>query len=135
MTRILAGCCAAALAAACASGARTDLPTREGPAAPAAVVEMTQAIRFSPDTVRIGVGESVEWVNVSSAVGHTVTALPGRAADEAHVKLPPGASPFDSGNIPPGDTWRKRFDVAGTYAYYCTPHESFGMVGVVVVVP
>jgi plastocyanin len=129
-------CAAAGLAAgACASppvdgGARANPPE-----APAAVVEMTQTIRFSPDTLRIGAGQTVEWSNVSVAIGHTVTALPGRASDDAHVSLPRGAAPFDSGNIPPGGTWRRRFDVPGTYLYYCTPHELAGMVGVIVVAP
>lgn len=125
---------AAVLAVAgCAAPAGTaGAPEGDAPAA-AAVVEMTQGITFAPDTVRIRVGQSVEWVNVSSAIGHTVTALPGRAADRAHVRLPAGAEPFDSGNVPPGGTWRRRFDVPGTYVYYCTPHELAGMVGVLVV--
>lgn len=131
---------AAALLAltACASAAGAA----EGPDAavggtgpPAARVEMTQAIRFSPDTVTIRAGETVEWTNVSTAIGHTVTALPDRAADAADVRLPRGAEPFDSGNIPPGGSWRRRFRVPGTYVYYCTPHELAGMVGVLVVLP
>jgi plastocyanin len=104
-------------------------------APPAAVVEMTQTIRFAPDTVRIRVGEIVEWRNVSTGIGHTVTLLPEAAADASHARLPDGASEFDSGNIPPGATWRHRFGVSGSYVYFCTPHESVGMVGVVVVSP
>ena len=58
--------------------------TREGPAyAPkpanvVAVVEMTNTFGFSPETVRILVGSTVEWRNTSIAT-HTVTqpTLPG----------------------------------------------------------
>ncbi|HSM36812.1 MAG TPA: plastocyanin/azurin family copper-binding protein [Longimicrobiales bacterium] len=102
-------------------------------AAPAAVVEMTQTIRFVPDTVRVLAGAIVEWRNVSTGIGHTVTLLPEAAADASHARHPAAASPFDSGNVPPGGSWRHRFDVSGTYVYYCTPHESVGMVGVVIV--
>lgn len=94
---------------------------------------MTQAIRYAPDTVRIAVGDVVEWRNVSSGIGHTVTALPEEAVRPDLVLLPPRARPFDSGNIPPGGAWRARFGVAGTYRYYCTPHALAGMVGVIVV--
>ena len=53
--------------------------TREGPAyAPkpadvAAVVEMTNTFSFSPETVRIPVGGTVEWRNTSIAT-QTITA-------------------------------------------------------------
>jgi plastocyanin len=94
---------------------------------------MTQRIRFAPDTVRIGVGEVVEWRNVSTGIGHTATLLPESAADAGDARLPAGARPFDSGNVPPGGSWRHRFDVPGTYVYYCTPHVTVGMVGVIVV--
>ncbi len=100
---------------------------------PVAVVEMTQAIRFAPDTLRIRTGDVVEWRNVSTAIGHTATLEPEAALDSAHASLPRGARGFDSGNVPPGGAWRHRFTVPGTYVYYCTPHESVGMVGVILV--
>lgn len=134
-------CLALALLGACAGTtppAGPAAPAGEagsGPAAvrPAAVVEMTQAIRFAPDTVRVRVGDVVEWRNVSSAIGHTATLLPQAATDPANARLPAGAAGFDSGNIPPGGAWQHRFAVAGTYVYYCTPHETVGMVGVILV--
>lgn len=33
----------------------------------------------------------------------------------------------------PGDTYSKKFDVAGDYAYFCEPHRGAGMNGKLVV--
>ena len=33
-----------------------------------------------------------------------------------------------------GDTYTKKFDTAGEYAYYCEPHRGAGMEGILVVV-
>lgn len=134
MTRIRAVPAALAIlaVAGCASTGPDGAPAPPD-VAPSAVVEMTQTIRFVPDTVRILAGDIVEWRNVSTGIGHTVTLLPEAAGVASRARLPDAASPFDSGNIPPGASWRHRFDVSGTYVYYCTPHESVGMVGVVIV--
>jgi len=32
-----------------------------------------------------------------------------------------------------GETFTKKFDVAGTYSYYCEPHRGAGMVATLVV--
>ncbi len=90
--------------------------------------------RFTPETVRIRVGQTVQWRN-TSPIGHTVTADPTKARNLANAQLPPGATPFDSGNIPAGQVWQHRFTVAGTYRYFCRPHESAGMVATVIVDP
>jgi plastocyanin len=105
-----------------------------GPGDRAAAVEvgMTNRLTFTPDTVRIRVGQTVRWRN-SSDVIHTVTADPGRAADASHISLPEGAETFDSGNMEPGSTFERTFSVAGTYQYVCLPHELAGMVGWVIV--
>ncbi len=102
-----------------------------GPAAAAeTVVEMTADLRFVPQTVTIQAGETVEWRN-ASPMAHTVTADPAKAGDPAHVALPEGAQPFDSGFVQPGGSYRHRFEVPGTYRYFCIPHEAAGMVGTV----
>lgn len=100
---------------------------------PAAVVKMV-GIEFQPDTVTITTGETVEWVN-ESKLTHTVTADPTKAAKAANVTLPDGAEPFDSGDVAPGETYRRTFTVPGTYGYFCVPHEAAGMTGTVVVKP
>lgn len=95
---------------------------------------MTNNLRFSPETVTIRVGQTVQWVN-SSSVAHTVTAVPDKAADPKDVHLPKGAQPFGSGIVSPGKTFTYTFTVPGRYKYFCIPHEFAGMIGKVIVKP
>jgi plastocyanin len=94
------------------------------------VVMMTDAFRFEPSSVRIAVGETVEWRNASH-FSHIVTDDPklGNAA------IPDGATPFSSGEIPPGGSYYRMFLRAGSYRYFCIPHEGIGMVGEITVLP
>ena len=114
---------AVALIAAAATGGSPDV---------AATVEMTNQLTFTPDSVAIGVGETVEFHNTSALV-HTVTGDPSRASLDASVRLPGGAEPFHSGRMKPGATFSHTFEAAGTYRYFCVPHEGAKMRGVVVV--
>lgn len=101
---------------------------------PAAVVVMTNELKFQPPTVSIRAGETVAWHNLSLLV-HSVTADPAPAVKTQDVALPPGATPFNSGLLRPQATFRHTFDIAGTYRYFCIPHEAAGMLGTVVVTP
>jgi len=101
---------------------------------PAAVVGMTNSLNFSPDTVRVQVGETVRWEN-SSIIVHTVTADPEEATKDQSVQLPEKASPFDSGPLDPDATFEHTFTVPGTYRYFCVPHEGTKMYGTVIVNP
>jgi len=101
---------------------------------PAVVVGMTNQMEYTRDTVRVQVGETVRWTN-DSAVMHTVTADPEEAIKDGSVALPDGASAFNSGNMDPDQTFEHTFEVAGTYRYFCIPHEAVGMVGTVIVEP
>ena len=65
--------------------------------------------------IEIAVGTTVEWKN-DDPLAHTVTAVDGS---------------FASPIIEPGQSWRRTFDKAGEYAFYCTPHPF--MRGVIVV--
>ncbi len=91
------------------------------------VVEMNDQLQFVPDSLTIKVGETVTWTTVG-AIPHTATADSSKAADPAHVKLPEGAEPWDSGMVNQGESWSRTFDVPGEYAYFCIPHEMAGMV-------
>lgn len=71
---------------------------------------------FTPATVTIHAGEFVKWTGLTT---HNV------------VFKTPGA-PTDIGLV---DTGRRMFSTPGTYDYVCTPHESAGMKGQVVVLP
>lgn len=106
------------------------------------VVEMTDDLVYDPDSVTIEVGTTVVWENTGS-VGHTVTAYEEEIPDDAEYFASGG---FDSeqaardsyavgdpasGDIAGGDSYEHTFDVAGTYEYFCVPHESAGMTGTV----
>jgi len=99
---------------------------------PAVVVGMTNTMTYTPDTVRVQVGETVRWKN-SSDVMHTVTADPEEAFKKESVTLPDGAATFNSGNLSPSATFEHTFEVPGTYTYFCIPHEAVGMNGTVIV--
>ncbi|MBW3534854.1 MAG: plastocyanin [Gemmatimonadetes bacterium] len=98
----------------------------------AVVVQMNANLTFEPAVASIRTGQTVVWRNASSFV-HTSTADPARANDPAHVRLPEGAATWNSGDVPAGGEFRKTFDVAGEYAYFCIPHETQGMLGQVIV--
>jgi plastocyanin len=105
---------------------------------------MTDELVYDPEQVTVSVGDTVVWETVG-AVGHSVTAyedgIPDgaeyfasggfdteQAARDAYV---PGDT--DAGDVPSGETYEHTFETAGTYEYFCIPHESSEMVGTVVV--
>jgi plastocyanin len=87
---------------------------------------------YSPAKITIRVGETVEWENVGNSVHHA-SSDPSSAVNPADVSSPPGAKPFDSGFLQPGQTFTFTFKYPGTYRYICAPHETSGMMGEVVV--
>jgi len=103
-----------------------------GPASPdqVTVVQMTNGFDFDPRTVRIKVGDTVEWRN-TSLITHTVTDDPRHGPED--MSLPANAAPFDSGRVPAGQIFRHTFTVPGTYHYRCDPHDYLDMTGVVIV--
>lgn len=96
------------------------------------VVEMTPQLTFEPRTVTIDAGEAITWRN-TSVVFHTATGDASKAVDPAHVRLPEGASPWDSDAVGAGEQFTRTFDVPGEYRYICIPHEAQDMVGSIVV--
>lgn len=70
---------------------------------------------FAPSSLRVRAGDTVVWRNGGSQV-HTVTADDGA---------------FDSGNLSPGETFKRTFDQPATFRFHCTPHP--WMKGVVLV--
>jgi plastocyanin len=61
---------------------------------------------YQPRTIEVGIGSTLTWVN-AGALPHTVT-------DKARG--------FDSGLMMTGDAYRRTFNTAGTFEYYCTIH-------------
>lgn len=103
------------------------------PVAPdvAATVNMTQALSFMPGKLAIRKGDLVEWRNVSP-FSHDVVFDPD---EEEGVVLPEGVEPFESGRIPPGDIFRRRFTVPGHYRYVSGRHDEEAMAGEIEVLP
>ncbi len=97
---------------------------------------------FLPKEYEISVGETVVWGNNGSR-GHTVTAYGGSIPNDAAYFASGGYEDIETarqdwygsggGNISPGETYEHTFEVPGRYNYFCIPHESSGMVGVIVV--
>ena len=78
---------------------------------------------FSPNSLTIDVGDTVEWVHQSGF--HTVTSGTG-AAD------PQAGALFDA-TLSSG-SFSFTFNTEGDVHYFCRPHEGLGMTGVVQVV-
>lgn len=96
---------------------------------------MGDDMRFHPTELTVQVGETVTWWNTSTGMVHTATGDPAEVMEPAHVQLPVGADPWDSGLISAGESWTHTFDVPGKYRYYCVPHELAGMVATITVEP
>jgi plastocyanin len=76
------------------------------PTAPAGTSVRMAGTRFEPATLSIAVGETVRWFN-DDALPHTVSATDGS---------------WDSGNLPAGQAFERRFETAGSYPYLCRYH-------------
>jgi plastocyanin len=101
-----------------------------GAAAQSATVQMTDQNQYNPATVTIAKGGTVTWNNTSSTQ-HSATCDPSKAVNKSDASLPSGAQPFDSGLVDPGKSFSQTFSVAGTYKYFCIPHETLGMLGTI----
>ncbi len=91
-------------------------------------VNMTDQMKFEPDNLTVPKGATVTFKNTGALV-HTATDDPSKAQNPADAVLPPGAQPWDSGEVNPGQSWSHTFDTSGQYTYFCIPHEAAGMVG------
>ena len=116
------------------AGSLLALATAKSMAAkPAIVVEMLDAPpSFQPERTTIKAGDTVEWKNVGAQLHH-VTTDPAAALKKGDVANPPGAKPFDSGFLKPGESFKETFSVPGIYRYTCAVHEAKGMNGEVIV--
>merc|ERR1712028_34324 len=83
---------------------------------------------FVPDEIKICKGDSITWVNNKGGPHNVVfdeEAIPSGVNQESIS--------MDTQLGDEGETFTKKFDVAGSYAYYCEPHRGAGMNGALVV--
>lgn len=100
------------------------------------------ARQYVEPSLEVAPGTTVVWQNTSS-IAHTVTAREGRLPDGADFFASGGFDSQDAaesawiqgsgGAIYQSETFEHEFTIPGDYPYYCIPHESAGMAGVVTV--
>ena len=109
----------AALAALMIGAAATARTAKPGAARPATVTVKVSSFQFTPKTVTVAVGTTVEWAN--SGGRHTVEADDGS---------------FKSETLGEGAKFSHTFSKAGKYPYHCSFHGDKGgkdMAGTVIV--
>ncbi|WP_436935829.1 plastocyanin/azurin family copper-binding protein [Halovenus marina] len=84
---------------------------------------------FSPAVVWVEEGATVTWDIASGS--HSVTSY--HPDTDGEMRIPEGATAFDSGTLSEEETYEHTFEARGVYNYYCRPHRGLGMVGLVVV--
>lgn len=82
---------------------------------------------FSPSSVTIDQGDTVTWHYAGPDTNHSVTSDSGQADS---WDSDPGKSPT-AADHPPGTTFARQFNVAGSFTYFCKVHTY--MTGTVVV--
>jgi len=102
-------------------------------------VTLTGEHAFSPSSITVEAGTTIEFSNVSSEA-HTVTAyedgVPAGAdyfATGGFDKERAARAHLSDGLLTEGDIFRLTLPEPGTYRYFCIPHEDDGMTGTIVV--
>jgi plastocyanin len=78
---------------------------------------MTSGLTFSPSNLTIPVGDSVRVHNSDTSGPHTFSDPPA----------------FNSGDVAPGASYSYHFTTAGTYNFFCSYHQAYGMKGTITV--
>jgi plastocyanin len=85
-------------------------------------------LTYSPSTVSIHVGDTVQWTFASA--GHTVTSGGGCGADNLFCS--PGDTNCSAGTTSAqGAVYSHTFTDAGSFSYFCNTHCTLGMTGTV----
>jgi plastocyanin len=83
---------------------------------------------FAPDEIKICKGDSVTWVNNKGGPHNVVF-----DEDALPDGVDAGSISMDDQLADEGATYTKKFEVAGTYGYYCEPHRGAGMAATMIV--
>jgi plastocyanin len=122
---------AMARAAGLAAGLALSTVNAPGFAADTKTVKMgsdSGQLVFVPDELKICKGDTVTWTNNKGGPHNVVfdeDAIPSGVNAEAIS--------MDDQLGDEGATFSKKFDTAGSYAYYCEPHRGAGMAGALIV--
>ncbi|HYN37398.1 MAG TPA: plastocyanin/azurin family copper-binding protein [Actinomycetota bacterium] len=100
-------------------------------------VSITGDHRFGPETITVSVGSTVTFKN-DTEESHSVTAYEDEILQVADYFSSGGFSSEQEARdsvtetlVGAGETYEVTLDVAGTYRYFCIPHESDGMKGTI----
>merc|ERR1719399_1603302 len=122
---------AMARAAGLAAGLALATVNAPGIAAETKMVKMgsdSGQLVFIPDEVKICKGDSVTWVNNKGGPHNVVF-----DEDEIPSGFNTAGYSMEDQLGDEGATYTKKFDIAGTYGYYCEPHVGGGMKGTLIV--
>ncbi|HEY9517204.1 MAG TPA: plastocyanin/azurin family copper-binding protein [Gemmatimonadaceae bacterium] len=127
-----------AIAASCGGSSPTSNSGNPPPPPPPPVGGANVGIKdfsFSPETVTVKVGASVQWVNNGPSSHHVVS---DDGVWDAGNLAPPSGDDGTYGGSTGGQTFTFKFTTAGTYNYHCSNHPLSAypnFKGVVVVTP
>ena len=101
------------------------LVTAVSPLAATHVITVQDNTQFTPNSLQIEQGDFVRWEHVGSTINHTTTNGTGSGDANAGVL-------WDE-PLTPGGSFTYQFNDAGTYPFFCRPHEFAGMSGEITV--
>lgn len=101
------------------------------PAMQTVVVGPNGMLVFSPATLSIHVGDTVQWTWASS--GHSVNSGSSNCISDDRFCSPNDSNCAQAPSSNQGATYSHTFTAPGTYPYFCRPHCDLGMVGTITV--
>jgi plastocyanin len=112
--------------------------TTTGPQVHIVTVGPGGALTFDPATLPIHVGDTVKWMFDSpghSVVSGTATMQPPSETPDGKFCSPSDTNCGTSQLSNAGDSYQHAFNTAGSFPYYCFPHGTLGMTGMITVTP
>ncbi len=106
---------AAVALAGCSGGPAQDFVTPDQDDEGRYVIRMTSGLRFVPENAQVPAGSTVVWVHEGGGLHDT------RSEDGL----------WSSALLDEGEEYEFTFDDAGEHEYFCNPHRSSGMIGVI----
>jgi plastocyanin len=94
------------------------------------VTVITATSKWSPDTLSIKTGDTVEWTN-TAPIPHIVCFKKEKSKTPDKISLPAGVAEFESPSLKRGEKFSYKFTKAGEYRYTCRLHENMQMFGAI----